>query len=481
VFRDLSFRYKIPIRGLVLIWITATVVSGALIYRAYQDLRRDIRQNAEALASVLADGLIPELAHDDVWRAFNLVNAARRAPEAEAGNRPDLIVVLDAHYRVFVASHPDRYPLLTDLPAIDPDFAQIVARLRETAADRARLVEPARSPFFYLALPIASDGVTLGSLVLGYPRNVFQPRLQRIILEAGLITLLIIVAMLPFTWYWGARLAGPLVDLAGHMRDAANLPDPAGIRNAEGRDEIGQLTSAFKRMLTELRGKRELEQQVEATDRLAALGRLSAGIAHEINNPLGGMLNSVSNLRRLGEFDARAQKTLALIERGLHQIKDTVGALLVEARVSLKPLSWEDLEDVRTLALSQSYEHSATLVWSNQIEGTVDLPSTQVRQVLLNLMLNAFQAVAENGRVWADIGIQGNLFVIVVANEGEPIPDARLPYLFEPFAGHREGGSGLGLWVNYQIVRQLNGSIDAASEGGVTRFTVRLPIHGGEG
>lgn len=480
MFRDLSFRLKIPIRGMVLIWITATVVSAALIYRAYEDLHKDIHESAEALGSVLANALVPEINHDDVWRAFSLVSAAVRAPDTEEGGNPAFIVVLDNDYRVFVGSHPERFPMLSDLPTSDADFALIVARMRESGSEVAKLVEPPRSPFFYLALPIISDQVTVGTLVLGYPRDMFHPRFRRIVIEAGVIMVLIIVAMLPFTWYWGSNLANPLVDLANHMRDAASLPDPERIRDGEGRDEIGELTTAFKRMLTELRNKRDLERQIVASDRLAALGRLSAGIAHEINNPLGGMLTAVNTLRTHGEFDARSQKSLALVERGLNQIKDTVAALLVEARVSQLPLTGEDLEDVRTLALAQEYEHSATLLWSNAIAGEVGLPSTQVRQVLLNLLLNAFQAVPESGRVWADLRADGNLLTLIVANEGDPIPEERLRFLFEPFASDREGGSGLGLWVSYQIVRQLNGTIDVSSHGGVTRFTVKLPVPEGE-
>ncbi len=476
MFRDLSFRYKIPIRGIVLIWLTATVVSGALIYRAYEDLKKDIRQNAEALASVMADALVPEVSHDDVWRAFSLISAALRAPSAEIGNRPEFIVVLDVNFRVFVATNPERFPMLTDLPARDPDFALVVSRLRAASEYGARVVEPVGSEHFYLALPIVSDQATLGSLVLAYPRKMFQPRFNRIILGAGVITLAIIALMLHVTWYWGSHLADPLVELSGHMRKAASLPDPATIRAADGKDEVGELTEAFRRMLIELRNQQELEQQVVASDRLAALGRLSAGIAHEINNPLGGLLNAVNTLQRHGELDERTLKTLGLIERGLHQIKNTVGALLVEAKVSRNPLTREDLEDVRTLALSQEYESTATLLWQNGIPGVVALPSTQVRQVLLNLLLNAFQAAPEGGRVWVGIGESEGQLCIDVANEGAPIPEERLPFLFEPFATRRESGNGLGLWVNYQIVRQLGGSIEVASDQGVTSFAVRLPI-----
>lgn len=476
MFRDLSFRIKIPLRGLILMGITASVVSAALIFRAYADLRKDIHQNAESLAGVLADSLIPEIGHDNVWRAFGLITAALREPNAELGSQPSFIVVLDTNFRVFVSSHPQKHPMLADLPAREPDFALVIARLRETGANATRLVEPPGSAFFYLAQPIVSDENALGSLILAYPHDMFQPRLRRIVLDALLITLIVVAVMLPFNWYWGSHLADPLVDLAAHMRNASNLPDPAQIRETDSGDEVGQLTAAFKRMLTELREKQYLEQQIVASDRLAALGRLSAGIAHEINNPLGGMLNAVSTLHRHTDLDALATKSLGLIERGLNQIRDTVGALLVEARMTRQALTGEDIEDVRTLALAQKYEHSAALIWRNEVTGAIDLPSTQVRQILLNLLLNAFQATPAGGRVWARVGIQDARLCIEVANEGAAISEDHLPFLFEPFATLRTGGSGLGLWVSYQIVKQLNGMIDATSEEGVTRFRVQLPI-----
>lgn len=475
-FRDLSIRLKIPIRSLVLIWITATVVSGALIFQAYQDAKRDIRENAESLAGVLADSLVSELGHDDVWRAYGLISAALRAPGADTGNRPSFIVVLDANYRVFVSSDAERYPLLTDLPASSPDFADVVAALRASDDKLAHLVEPPGAEHFYLAQPIIADGQAMGSLVLGYSRHVFQPRFERIVLQAGLITLLIVVVMLPFTWYWGSHLADPLVALVQHMRSAPALPDPDAIRSGDSNDEIGQLASAFRRMVGELREKQALEQQVIASDRLAAIGRLSAGIAHEINNPLGGILNAVNTLKHHAELDPRAAKSLALVERGLHQIRDTVAALLVEARVSRQPLSADDIDDVRTLALAQARRQSAQLDWHNAVTGTIDLPATQVRQVVLNLLLNALEAAHDGGRVWANIGPDDGDLVIDIANEGEAIAESHLPYLFEPFASAREGGHGLGLWVTYQLARQLQGSIDATSEAGVTRFVVRLPI-----
>jgi signal transduction histidine kinase len=228
-------------------------------------------------------------------------------------------------------------------------------------------------------------------------------------------------------------------------------------------------------MLRQLKEQERLEQQIVASERLAALGRLSAGIAHEINNPLGGMLNAVDTLKRHGRVDTMTARTLSLLERGLAHIRETVAALLVEAKLTPHPLSRDDVEDVMTLAQAEANRKAATLVWHSDLPEHVDLPATQVRQVLLNLLLNAVQAVREGGRVSCDITAQPGGVLLRVVNDGEHIGEAQLPYVFEPFSTSKETGHGLGLWVTYQVVNQLGGTIRVTSIPGETVFSVGLP------
>jgi signal transduction histidine kinase len=110
------------------------------------------------------------------------------------------------------------------------------------------------------------------------------------------------------------------------------------------------------------------------------------------------------------------------------------------------------------------------------LRGRFALPSTPVRQVLINLSLNAMQATPEGGVVTCSIDNELGRLHIRVDNEGEDIPADRLNRLFEPFVHHNPSGSGLGLWVTYQIVQQLHGRIAVKSSEGHTRFSVRLPL-----
>lgn len=477
--RDLSFRYKIPLRGIVLASITALLVTAALLVREYDDLRQDLVTTSGHLARVLANTLVTPLVHDDVWRAFEIINSPFASGSRE--NSPqtaELIMILDGNRRVYLATDPKQYPMLSDPGRANADFYELWLAVEGLREFETRVVELAGSTKLYMVTPIVADGVRLGTLVIGYSKRAFVPRFLGIAKGAALAMLAALALLLPASWYWAQRFARPLTDLAATMgRIGATIPDAAEVKIYESRDEIGQLGAAFKGMLKGLREKDSLEKEVVFSERLAAIGRLAAGAAHEINNPLGGMLNAINTFKHHGNDDPLTARTLNLIERGLLQIKDTMAALLVEAKVQSHPLTREDVEDTRTLVLPDAHRKSARFDWSNELgDAPLALPSTLVRQILINLLLNAIQAIDPGGSVGCRIFVDGALLHVVISNDGAYIPQERMEVLFEPFATGREPGHGLGLWVTWQIVRQLAGDIIAESEPGHTRFTVTLPV-----
>ena len=478
--RDLSFRYKIPLRGIALALITALLVTASLLKREYDELRQDLVTTSGHLARVLANAVVTPLLHDDVWRAFEIINSPFAAGSRE--NSPqtaELIMILDASRRVYLATDPKQYPMLSDPGRANPDFPELWQAIEQLREFETRVVDLAGSARLYVVTPIVADGVRLGTLVIGYSKNAFVPRYVGIAKGAALAMLAALAILLPASWYWAQRFARPLTELATTMgRIGATIPDATEVRIAESRDEIGQLGTAFKAMLNGLRDKAALERQVVHSERLAAIGRLSAGIAHEINNPLGGMLNAISTYRRHGNEDPLVARTLSLLERGLMQIKDTVAALLVEAKVESHPLTRQDIEDTHTLVAADAHGKSARLTWENDIVETLPLPSTLVRQILINLMLNAVQAIGPGGRVTGHVYRDSSRLHVVVGNDGAHIPPEQMTRLFEPFASGRDTGHGLGLWVTYQIVTQLGGEISVDSAPGETRFAVTLPLPG---
>jgi signal transduction histidine kinase len=231
-------------------------------------------------------------------------------------------------------------------------------------------------------------------------------------------------------------------------------------------------------MVGELAEKEQLKQAMIRAEHLASLGRLSAGIAHEINNPLGGLLTAVDTLKQHASPEPVTRRLLPLLERGLEQIREIVSALLVEARSKDRPLNAQDIDDVRILLANDVNKSNVILDWENGVAGELNLPSTLVRQALLNLTLNAVQAAGKRGRVRTRVRSADGRLDIEVTNGGDGIPPEVMEHLFEPFRSAREGGRGLGLWVTYQIVQQLRGEIEAESRNGLTRFHVTLPLGG---
>lgn len=467
----LSYRIKTPLALSLVILATTVTVSGILVWRDWQVAHAAFVDQAMGLGKVLARTVRPALLHDDTWQAYETLTT----PQEHPGEPGRVLILTDASGQVFAASEPRRFAILADLAATVAD-----SRLAAALVGReARVLEGADGRYLYLVTPVlAEDGALLGRLVQRYDQALLGPHLSDVAGNVLLSGLAALILLLPLGWLAGKRLAEPLSHLADCLgRVGKELPAAIQCDFPDGGDEISRLAHRFRDMIEELKAKEELEKHLAQSDRLAALGRLSAGIAHEINNPLGGMLNAISNYRRRGSPDPHAEKTLALIERGLGQVRDTVSALLVEARLESRALAPHDLEDLRTLISADVQKKRIRLGWSNGLDEPVPLPSAQIRQALLNLLLNAVQAASAGGEVACRVDLLATGLRLEVGNAGPAIPARRREHLFEPYFGEGEGeGHGLGLWVTYQLVRQLKGRIEVESIPGYTRFIVTLPL-----
>lgn len=476
--KDISLNYKIPLRVAVLVIVTASILTSVLVYRSIRDLREIMIDNADSIASVMADNLIQPMLHDDVWRAFEIINTPFHLPHNKGkAQGAEYILVLDAANRVFISTQSQKFPILSDPLTVEPNFSRL-PKSPDTLDDLPpTAIEASKSDSFYFAVPIRSDGVRLGTLIMSYSKEPFEQRFYTMSRAAILITLLVLVVLLPIGVYWGRRMAAPLLQLSDTMSNiTVELPDSDQIQLEESKDEIGQLAKSFKTMLGELKEKEQLQQQVITSDRLAAIGRLAAGVAHEINNPLCGMINAISTYKRHGDQDPMAMRTLSILERGLVHIKETVAALLVEAKAQNRPFDLNDVSDICTLVQPNTEKSQVDFTREIDIVEALPIPSTLVRQVIINLLLNAFQATQPHGHVHLHIYRDSEHLFIDVINDGSYIPQEQVAYLFEPFTSSKEGGNGLGLWVIYQIVQQLGGLITVQSVPDKTQFTVQLPL-----
>jgi len=478
---DLSYRYKIPLWGGLLIVITALAVSGSFILNAYDELKEDLFLDSQTMGYSLKTNLFSAMLHDDVWRAFEIISVpVNRKVEGSNPVKAEHILVVDNELRVFVSVHPKHAPMLSELRHLSPEFAILADRITHMDGRSSQEIDLPESKYYYYVTPISNEDLHLGTLIITHPKNIFLPRFVQIERQGLLASATILAFLLPFNWYWGRRMALPLVQITERMGDIGRKwPSDLNPDLYVYHDEIGKLFEAYTQMLRDLKDKEELEKQMVQSERLAALGQLSAGIAHEINNPLSGMLTAIDTLKCHSDADPRMMKTIALIERGLTQIKDTVGALLVEARVKSRNLAPQDIEDVLTLITPMSRKKALHISWHNSLDEVIPLPATLVRQILINLLLNAVQAAEQQGEVAFDIGIADSQLQFSVANNGKMLSAEQIAHLFEPFSPMSEGGHGLGLWVTYQIVHQLGGrvSVKRASNNQML-FTVGIPLGG---
>lgn len=477
---DLSFRYKAPLWGSILIVAATLAVSASLMNQAYDDLKSDLLSSSANLSRTLAKTLFPTMMHEEVWRAFEIIRAPLHDGPDGSLVQPEMILALDNRQRVFVSSQPKSIPLSADIRQFGEEYARLAERIKARPEPDAAMIEFSGSRRIYVAVPVAEEGARLGTLVIVHSKDVFLARFKSVASRGAVIGLLVLAVLLPINWYWGQRTAVPLVQLARSIgKVAQGVPPELPLETYVYRDELGQLFEAYGLMVKALQEKVLLEQEMIRSERLAAIGRLSAGIAHEINNPLGGMLVALNNFKRRGGHDERTLKTVAMIERGLAQIRDTVSAMLVEAKVKSRDFMQHDVEDVQMLLSGETRRRSVTIRIDSDIAEPVALPATLLRQILMNLLLNAVQASESSGIVRCTMRHVDNKLTIETENAGRAMPPEVMSHLFEPFVSSNDAGHGLGLWVTYQIVSQLGGQITAESQDDLTHFFVSLPT--GEG
>jgi two-component system, NtrC family, sensor kinase len=253
------------------------------------------------------------------------------------------------------------------------------------------------------------------------------------------------------------------------------------------RDEFSDLAIAINRMLAKLKDR---EAQLARTSRMAAVGTLTAGVAHELNNPLNNIgLNTEAMLDGFDDYaDEEKLKMLADIATQVKRASGTVRNLLDFTRVENPVLVSVSIPEV--VAASRKLVDNEASLSNVEFDVTLpeELPKVQgnprdLQQVFLNLFLNAIQAMPKGGTLF----VRGNLkdggrIQVEVTDTGCGIPPEHLGSIFDPFFTTREHGTGLGLYVSYGIIEKHRGRIDVRSQVGLgTTFTLSLPRASSEG
>jgi len=281
----------------------------------------------------------------------------------------------------------------------------------------------------------------------------------------------------------------PMLELEDSIQRVSEGDLRAIVTFADRNDDIGDLGRNFNTMVQQLRESRqEIERlhstQMSRAEHLATLGELAAGLAHEIRNPLAGIAGVMDIIGRDLPATSPAQDVLKDVREEVLRINRIVTDLLETARPKAPQIHSADLNTTVEHALMFAREQAKSKPIQFHYAKNSELPPvahdpSQIHQVLLNLMLNAIQAVDGPGTVTVSVEQRGNLAAVAVEDTGPGIPAETLNNIFRPFFTTKGHGTGLGLSLAKRIVEDHGGRIEVASmPGHGCTFTVLLPIAG---
>ena len=303
----------------------------------------------------------------------------------------------------------------------------------------------------------------------------------RILSSLGLISIIVASLSILMVFLAAKVLSDPIQHMTSVIRD---IKRGRFHRQMEitSRDELGELAMTFNRMTSHLQRNRELEASLAQQGKMASLGILSSGVAHEINNPLGVILGYAGYLENKLDPEDPNHHFIHEIKRESKRCKKIVQDLLNYARTPQPEFSETDLNQLLDQIISFAANHTdmhGVQIAKQFADGlpTLAIDGDQIRQVAINLILNAGAAMVDGGQLTVSTAQEEGDAVITFIDTGIGINEADLERIFEPFYTTKDRGTGLGLAITRQIIEQHHGSIQMTSRlNHGTTVTIRLPL-----
>lgn len=470
MFRRLPMTIRLPL-------VVAAMIFAAAIgttQLAIQSVSRNFEQQIERLGHVYLDGLsaalLPALREHDRAGVERALEAALSVHEGLLDRR---LLFLGPDQALIARADQPELGRLGPPPGVGVGPRGLYVDFEDASVWVWRVLDDP------LAESEPIDDPRLGTVVANLDIRDFLEEREN--LQSSLVGVDVLVsglcALLGFIL--ARRIQRPLTLLAQHVEaSVGSTPRPV----SEGRiprdnPEIIRLIEAFNTMAEGARDREAMLAHMGEQEREAVLGRMAATLAHEVRNPLAGMLTAIRTLRRFGDRPDTRAEALDFVERGVLNLQDVVDATLTmhRPREPSRPLSPRDLQDVGLLVEAEARGRGVEVELDVELPPELPVAATTVRQILLNLLLNAVHASGQGGRVTLRGRRTDGELRFDVIDRGPGLSAA----VAEGLASGTSpaGERGLGVAVIVRLVERLEGrvSVDAHPESG-THITLYLPL-----
>lgn len=470
--RSWSLSLKVPFLVAALMLIISATISDRVLSRLGQTQEVQLQQLASTYLDGLSSSMLASVVRDDVWEVFDILDQSRNQYE---GVNVHWTIVADQNGSIVASSDPVQFPSQSDIPQ---KFVNRFQTNQFMDIDKVGGTALLHRVLTYQGKQIGQivAEIDIGKL-LAERNGVFWT----LIATNSLLTLLL--ALVGFAVV--RRMLRPVAVLAEHFetstQSAMTLIEPDLI--AKQSTEFRKLFNRFNELTLAIGERETLAIQLAEEEKVASLGRLASGMAHEINNPLGGMFNALDALKNHGaNLDVRS-RSIRLIDNGLRGIRDLVRSTLTSYRAdrSHRNLTANDLDDLRLLIKPEARERGLHLQWNVASFETSAIGAVPVRDAVLNLLINACRASPEGREVGFDARMEGEVFIAEISDSGPGLPSNILEYIERKGAGSAplDNRSGLGLWIVKRLCDEMNGGLSivkSTETGTIIRLQVSSKI-----
>ena len=459
---------KVPVVVAILMVAISAALSNQILVRLSQTQQRHLEQLASAYLDGLSSSLVPNLLRDDIWEIFDQLDRSR---ELYAGLSAAYTIVATRDDTILAASDPRRFP---SQEAVPPALSARFAR----AGDLVLAENEGRA---FARRPLSYQGRPIGTIYAEIDIQGLLAERREVLVTLIVTNVALTLVFAGFGYLAVRRMVRPIDILAAHLdrgRGGRIEPVPPAEMGAK-RSEFGRLFRRYNALVRALRERETLAARLAEEERMGSLGRLASGMAHEINNPLGGIFNAIDTIERHGEDPQVRRSSLQILKRGLVGIRDVVRATLVTYKSGdSRRLRASDLDDLRALIQQEVGRRRLNLAWRNELPDEIGFAAGPIRQAVLNLLLNACVASPVGGWVRLDARLDDGKLTIEIADQGAGLPPgvASIMTSAETDPVPPRNGSGLGAWMVNRLVRQMGGSVETTvvSSGG-TIVQIRIP------